>query len=53
MSPISCTCISDFELQYIDLEKFKSDRATKNCRCKSNVFRIYGTVALPSPIPTF
>ena len=35
MSPI--LCISDFELQRKHLEKFKSNRATKNRRRKSKV----------------
>ena len=43
MSPI--LCISDFELQRKHLEKFKSNRATKNRRRKSKVFCMYGTVA--------
>ena len=51
MSPISC--ISDFEIQCKYLEKFKSNRGTKNRRRKSKVFCMYGTVALLSPIPTF
>ena len=51
MSPI--LVISDFELQYKLLEKFKSNRATKNRRRKWKVFSMYGTVALRSPIPTF
>ena len=46
-------CISDFELQRKRLEKSKSNRATKNCRRKSKVFCVYGTVALRYPIPTF
>ena len=51
MSPI--LCISDFELQYKHLEKFNSNRATKNRRCKSKFFCMYGTVALRSPIQIF
>ena len=53
MSPT--LCVSDFELQRKHLEKIfkKSYRATKNRRRKSEVFRMYGTVALRSPIPTF
>ena len=51
MCPI--LCMSDFELQRKHLEKFKSNRATKNRRRKSEVFCMYGTVALQSPIPTF
>ena len=44
MSPISR--ISDFYIQCKYLEKFKSNRATKNRRRKSKVFCMYGTVAL-------
>ena len=51
MSPI--LYVSDFEQQCKHLEKFKSNRATKNPRRKSKVFSMYGTVALRSPIPTF
>ena len=46
MSPI--LCISDFELQRKHLEKFTSNRATKNRRQKWMVFCMYGTVALPN-----
>ena len=45
--------ISDFELQRKRLEKFKSNRATKIRRRKSEVFCMYGTEALQSPLPTF
>ena len=32
------SCISDFEIQSKHLEKYKSNRATKNRRRKSKVF---------------
>ena len=51
MSPI--LCISDFELQCKHLEKFESNRATKNRRRKSKGFCMYETVAIRSPIANF
>ena len=51
MSPT--LCISDFELQHKHLEKFKSNRVTKNRHGKSKVFCMYGAVALWSLIQTF
>ena len=45
--------ISDFELQCKHLEKFKSNRATKNRRRNSKVFCIYETVALRAPSQLF
>ena len=50
---VALRCKNDFELQCKHLEKFKSNRATKNRRRKSKVFCMYGTVTLRPPIQTF
>ena len=51
MSPISC--ISDIQIQCKHLEKFKSNRATKNRRRKSKVFCSVRNCSSPVPHPNF
>ena len=51
MSPI--LCISDFDLQCKHLEKFESNRGTKNRRRKFKVLCMYGNVAVRAPSQLF